>query len=211
LARPSPTVAWVPFHHVRQAFVQVDSLPEVVTERRREAAGLRGDLERIADRIVQRLPPRGARAVMRCAYQFLRVYWYVAGPETDSAKCVLRHRDSTLLVRHTYGARDLWWLPGGGIRPSEKADAAVFREIREELGAEASELRAIGTLSERKRATTTYHWYAASLDTAELDVNSGENRRSAMVRARPSAGTLRVVPALLGDGNGVVDELLVYR
>jgi len=49
-----------------------------------------------------------------------------------------------LLVRHSYGRRG-WELPGGGRKPKESLEQAVFREVREELGVEAltAELRGV--------------------------------------------------------------------
>jgi 8-oxo-dGTP diphosphatase len=49
-----------------------------------------------------------------------------------------------LLVHHSYGRRG-WELPGGGRKPKESLEQAVFREVREELGVEAltAELRGV--------------------------------------------------------------------
>lgn len=40
-----------------------------------------------------------------------------------------------VLIRNTYGASDMFVLPGGGIKPFEQPAAAAKREIEEELGA----------------------------------------------------------------------------
>ena len=61
-----------------------------------------------------------------------------------AAAVIFDRNGRVLLVRHTYGRRG-WELPGGGRRPKESLEQAVFREVREELGVEAlkAELRAI--------------------------------------------------------------------
>lgn len=59
-------------------------------------------------------------------------------------KCILRDGDRVLFVRHTYGRRTSWELPGGGLRRGERPEAAVRREMREELGIELTALRLAG-------------------------------------------------------------------
>jgi 8-oxo-dGTP diphosphatase len=116
---------------------------------------------------------RTKRWAMRVAYQMLRVYWYVAQPDTYSVKCLLVADDDVLLVRHTYGDRSLWWLPGGRIKRGEAPSAAARRELREELGVRPP-LRAFATWFERKRATTTYYCFQAEVAGAKLTVDDGE-------------------------------------
>lgn len=42
-----------------------------------------------------------------------------------------------LLVKNTYGRRDVWHLPGGGFNPDkETVESAAQRELFEELGVE---------------------------------------------------------------------------
>ena len=70
-------------------------------------------------------------------------------PTKRGVVCVLTRGDDVLLVRHTYGRRWQWDLPGGGMRRSEQPAAAVAREVKEELGVEAADLVYLGELFER--------------------------------------------------------------
>jgi ADP-ribose pyrophosphatase YjhB (NUDIX family) len=47
---------------------------------------------------------------------------------------ILRWRGRVLLIRHEKGARDVWLLPGGGVRVGESLTRALQRELMEELG-----------------------------------------------------------------------------
>jgi ADP-ribose pyrophosphatase YjhB (NUDIX family) len=57
--------------------------------------------------------------------------------------------DEVLLVRHTYGRRSQWDLPGGGVHRGEDPRDAVEREVREELGLEPAEFVFLAELFER--------------------------------------------------------------
>jgi ADP-ribose pyrophosphatase YjhB (NUDIX family) len=72
----------------------------------------------------------------RVAYRLLQIYHWV-GPKSSRSrgvKCALTYRGRLVLVRHTYGPRDLWHVPGGGARRGESLRAAADREMEEELG-----------------------------------------------------------------------------
>jgi 8-oxo-dGTP pyrophosphatase MutT (NUDIX family) len=60
-------------------------------------------------------------------------------------KCVLTHRGRVLLVRHTYGQRRVWYVPGGGVRRRESPLHAAAREMREELGVDDLRWRELTT------------------------------------------------------------------
>ena len=77
------------------------------------------------------------------------MYWRVVQPAKRGVVCVLMRDAEVLLVRHTYGRRGEWDLPGGGMRRREEPGRAVEREIREELGVEPRELELVGELFER--------------------------------------------------------------
>ena len=55
--------------------------------------------------------------------------------------------DKVLLIRHAYGRRDLWTIPGGGYWPSreEPKDAAI-REVWEEVGADVRDVQELGQI-----------------------------------------------------------------
>lgn len=57
---------------------------------------------------------------------------------------IFDYQGRVLLVRQSYGQRS-WELPGGGRKPRESVQAAVRREVREEVGVDlaAAELRAV--------------------------------------------------------------------
>ena len=86
------------------------------------------------------------RVAYRVAHRLLRVYWRVARPQTRGVKCVVRDGDAVVFVRHAYGDRRLWELPGGGIKRGEEPRDAAAREAREELGLDLADWRSLGTV-----------------------------------------------------------------
>lgn len=66
----------------------------------------------------------------------LRVYWRITKPVTFGARAIVLGPDGRLvLVKHTYDR--YWYLPGGANKKGEEAEAAVRREVREEIGVDA--------------------------------------------------------------------------
>jgi 8-oxo-dGTP pyrophosphatase MutT (NUDIX family) len=101
-----------------------------------------------------RVSPRTLRvAVLRWCY---RVAWLglqlrasVWRHPSSGVKCALTHGGEVLLVRHTYGRRDVWYLPGGALRRREPPLRAAAREMEEELGLGGLVLREVGTFRTR--------------------------------------------------------------
>jgi 8-oxo-dGTP pyrophosphatase MutT (NUDIX family) len=115
------------------------------------------------------------RLAHRVGYPVLRVVWFVARPRSRGVKCVLTHDGEVLLVRHTYGRRREWDLPGGLVRRGEAPAHAARREIDEELGIALDALRELGrfeTNIEHRRDTV--FCFTAELPGPEVSINPVE-------------------------------------
>ena len=74
------------------------------------------------------------RLAYRVAYRLLQLWTFVRRPEVRGTMVAVLDGDRVLLVRHTYGDRRRWELPGGWMHADEAPDAAARREVAEELG-----------------------------------------------------------------------------
>ena len=88
------------------------------------------------------------RAGYRVAWWGITAWSVLTAPRIRGVKCVLHDgAGRVLFVRHTYGDRRAWELPGGGARRGEGPAAAARREAREELGVDVEAWRELGTIS----------------------------------------------------------------
>lgn len=76
------------------------------------------------------------RIVLTAAHKLLKLSWFVRRPRTRGAHAVALTRERKVILVKLRYARG-WRLPGGGRRPGEYAQAAVIRELREEIGMRA--------------------------------------------------------------------------
>lgn len=96
-------------------------------------------------------------ALKRALYRFVlsparRLYWMVYKPTTYGAMMLIvdEAAEKILLVRHAYGYRHRWTIPGGGYRPSrETPEEAAIRETWEEVGATVTNIVHLGQLQGR--------------------------------------------------------------
>ncbi len=77
---------------------------------------------------------RVLRLVYRVAWRGVQLRAQVWPRRGRGVKCLLTHEGKVLLVRHTYGRRDTWYIPGGAARRGEPMMRAAARELEEELG-----------------------------------------------------------------------------
>jgi len=79
------------------------------------------------------------------ALRTLRLYWRITKPVTFGARAIVLGPDGRIvLVKHTYDR--YWYLPGGASKKGEAPEAAVRREVKEEIGID-------GVAIERKLGT----------------------------------------------------------
>ncbi|WP_239805084.1 NUDIX domain-containing protein [Croceicoccus hydrothermalis] len=92
------------------------------------------------------LPAGVHRAVLRVAEQARRCWWRLRKPTLRGvAIAAFDDRGRVLLVRHSYRMRDEWHLPTGGCRRGEEPMEAGMRELAEETGLRAKNMREVGT------------------------------------------------------------------
>jgi 8-oxo-dGTP pyrophosphatase MutT (NUDIX family) len=76
---------------------------------------------------------RPLRVALTTAHKLLKAGWYLRRPRTFGAHAVaLTPNRRLILVKLRYAPG--WRVPGGGRRDGEYAQAAVIRELREEIG-----------------------------------------------------------------------------
>lgn len=76
---------------------------------------------------------RPLRIALTGAHKLLQATWFVRRPRTFGAHAIaLTPRRNLVLVKLRYASG--WRVPGGGRRSGEYAQAAVIRELREEIG-----------------------------------------------------------------------------
>jgi ADP-ribose pyrophosphatase YjhB (NUDIX family) len=128
-----------------------------------------------AETVVARLPIPARRRVFRIGYLALQGWWHLRRPHTSGVKVVIRRGQDVLLVRHTYGRRSEWDLPGGFINEGEDPQDAALRELQEEVGLRAQRPVALGAILQRSSGRRdTVHGFAADADGAPVALDEGE-------------------------------------
>ena len=118
-----------------------------------------------------RLPP----FFYRVAYQLIRLYVFIFRPRLrGGVLCLVEWDDKLLLVRHSYGSRG-WNLPGGNMSAGESPEQAARRELKEEVGIEAVELRRTAVFPAiRGSGRPPVSYFHAVVRGPQFEVASGE-------------------------------------
>lgn len=103
----------------------------------------------MADRRSEAIRRRLVRWAMTAAYRLMRIRWFLTRPRTYGVRAIVVTRSGdVVLLRHSYVRG--WHLPGGGRKTGEVPEAAVLRELREEIGLEGFDsLRHLGAYEHR--------------------------------------------------------------
>jgi len=115
------------------------------------------------------------RLGFRVGYHVLHAWWLLTHPKKRGVKCVLTRDGQVLLVRHTYGGRRTWELPGGGVKRREDPGHAARREIREELGIDVDDWTLLGELFARIDGKRDRLWcFTSEIGDRPLDPDRAE-------------------------------------
>ncbi|HEX8192182.1 MAG TPA: NUDIX domain-containing protein [Allosphingosinicella sp.] len=105
-------------------------------------------------------PPRILVRTAVTAFQSLRrAIWFVTRPEVRGVLALpLTPEGKIVLVRLTYDKG--WHLPGGGLKRGEDPQAAILRELREEIGLQShGAVTCLGAFEhrpDRRKGRTTF-------------------------------------------------------
>jgi ADP-ribose pyrophosphatase YjhB (NUDIX family) len=80
--------------------------------------------------------------MIKIAHYFLKLIWKITKPTTVGARIILMHDKKVLLVKHTY--QNQYFLPGGMMKSGETLEQAAIRELKEETGYSAKDLKLFG-------------------------------------------------------------------
>ncbi|HWX44989.1 MAG TPA: NUDIX domain-containing protein, partial [Solirubrobacteraceae bacterium] len=89
------------------------------------------------------------RILYRVAWRGVQLRAQVWPRRGTGVKFLLTNGGEVLLVRHTYGKRDTWYIPGGAARRGEPPLQAAARELAEELGVRGLPLRELASVDMR--------------------------------------------------------------
>lgn len=112
--------------------------------------------------------------IYKVAYPLLKMYWFFWRPKTEGVRCIILHNENALLIRHSYGSR-LRTAVGGGIKPGETPEQAVYREVKEEIDVDLPEVVKIGIVENTyEYKHDTIHVFLVHVPHQEFQIDQAE-------------------------------------
>lgn len=145
------------------------------------------------------------RVLIDLAYRIRRYAMRVANWRTTGVRTmVFDESGALLLLRHRYGNRELWMMPGGGVDRGEEVSAAAAREVREETGCRVHGLVGLGVFrnASEGRRDTVHLFRGVTGDTPVADgIEIAEARFFPLdsLPATTSPATMRRIAEMIGQ------------
>ncbi len=115
------------------------------------------------------------RHIYRLGYPVALLYWRVRQPQAHGVRVIVRRANKVLLVRHSYGDRMMWNLPGGGIKREERPKEAARRELYEEVGITSGQMVTVATIKAQEDFRhCTIHGFSTSVSYASFVTDGAE-------------------------------------
>ena len=106
------------------------------------------------------------------AHRFRRAVLRATGWRTRGVRVmVFDPAGRVLLIRHGYGDRAAWMMPGGGLGRRETPVAGAAREVREEVGCTLTDVTPAGRFESTTEGwrDTVHLFHATTTDTPRVD------------------------------------------
>lgn len=101
---------------------------------------------------------------------FKRFYWYYYKPELHGIACLAECEGKILLIRHRYGKKNIWSVPGGSKKQYEKAKRAAVREIWNLMGMDIREASEVNTiLTDHDHPDDVVHCFIVHVPDMDMD------------------------------------------
>ena len=124
-------------------------------------------------------------------------------PPRLTSRAIVRNAEGQIAILY-FKKNDLYSLPGGGIEGDETPIDAVKREVLEETGCTAQNIRELGTVSENRAChdyVTVSHYFVidAARDIAPLNLTEDELERGTEVQWHAPEDLTRVISSSNND------------
>lgn len=85
------------------------------------------------------------KLILQTVSWFRKTYWWLTRPIRLGVRVIADYEGKILLVKNKYDK--FWYLPGGGVKGGEDLSSAAKRELAEECGVQAQNLKLAGVFS----------------------------------------------------------------